>query len=300
VKIKKQFILYGGLVLCVLGFGGNWAYDHFYDSARKELADKQHDLEEKLDKRQKELKRTKKTAKNAAAFEHQSLPSNVDVARSVYRSWLIQQVEQAGIVSPNVDSGSPANHHGLFQSLPFSIRGRATLEQLTRFLYAFYRANHLHQIQSLGITPLSNSPQLDISLSIEALILPGADRADRLADGPSEAWTARQFDEFRSIVRRNLFAAGGALDSVAQTFLSGITAVDGRFQAWFDLRASNKTVKLSVGDTLDVGEFRGTVVDIDKLDVTLESAGERWLISVGENLDQAFAVPQLDTASASR
>ena len=230
----------------------------------------------------------------------QSLPANVDVARSVYRAWLIKEVERAGFVSPNVDSGSPANHHGLFQSLPFSIRGRASLDQLTRFLYAFYRTDYLHHIQSLGITPLSNSSQLDISLSIETLILPGASAESARSEVVSDAGKPQPFDKYRSIIRRNLFAAGGALDPVAQTYLSGITAVNGRFQAWFDLRATNRTAKLNVGDTLDVGQFRGTVVEIDKLDVTLESDGDRWLLSVGENLDQAFAVPRLGAVSASR
>ena len=50
-------------------------------------------------------------------------------------------------------------------------------------------------------------------------------------------------------------------------------------------------VKLRPGQTLVIGQFQAEVVEIDEDDVILEADGERWLVAIGENLGEAFALP---------
>lgn len=292
-EARRKRLLYGLLGATALYFGGEWAYATFYDGPMQTLTARTEDLQNKIEKRTNDLLKARKIKKKIAAWNERSLPSDTELARSLYLGWLVERVKAAGIEAPNVDSGAAANRRGLYQSLSFSVRGQGTLEQLTRFLYEFYRADHLHQIQSLGITPLRNQGRLDLTISIEALVLPDAKRNDSLTDHVAEAFTTRTPDDYRVIPLRNLFGAGGgASDPAAQTWLSGVTSKDNELEAWFDLRTTNKTVRLRTGDPLDVGDFRGTVVSIQDSEVLIESEGERWLLSVGENLDQAYAVPR--------
>jgi Tfp pilus assembly protein PilO len=290
---KRQKMLFGLLGAVAVIMGGEWLYTNYYEAPLEEAQARTDDLRAKINKREQELLKARKVEKKFAAWNAQSLPSDAELARSLYLAWLVDRVRAAGIESPNVDSGSAVSRRGLYQALSFSVRGQGTLEQLTRFLFDFYKAGHLHQIQSLGITPLRDKGRLDLSLSIETLILPDADRDDRLADKPSPRFAARSLADYRVIPERNLFGVGGSgpLDPAGQTWLSGVTARDDQLEAWFDLRATSSTVRLRKGESLDVGNFRGRIVDIADGDVVIETEGERWLLSVGENLDQAFAVP---------
>lgn len=290
---RRKTWMYGLLGATVLYFAGEWAYGSFYATPLESLNSRTEELQNKIDKRNTDLLKARRIKKRIAGWNAQSLPSDTELARSLYLAWLVERVKAAGIESPNVDSGAAANKRGLYQALSFSVRGQGTLEQLTKFLFDFYRADHLHQIQTLGITPLRSQNRLDLSISIEALVLPDASRTNSLSDRPSERFAAKSVSDYKIIPQRNLFGAGGgASDPAAQTWLSGVTARDSELEAWFDLRATNKTVRLKAGDPLEVGDFRGTILNIHESDVLIESEGERWLLSVGENLDQAYAVPR--------
>ena len=70
-----------------------------------------------------------------------------------------------------------------------------------------------------------------------------------------------------------------------------IHRIDGQPEVWFTVRTNDEILRLHQGEVLEVGVFRGTVVEISDSDVVLESDGERWLLTVGENLTQAAALP---------
>jgi hypothetical protein len=50
-------------------------------------------------------------------------------------------------------------------------------------------------------------------------------------------------------------------------------------------------LKLKVGQRFEVGDFQGMVAEIDERDVVIDSDGERWLLTLGEQLSQATALP---------
>lgn len=291
MSINRKKMLYALLGLVLVAQGGDYLYRHYVEAPRQARATRIDDLVKDVGKKTNDLKRARDAADQLAAWEKQSLPSDPEAARANYRAWLLGLVENAKFRSPNVDSGAAVDHKGMFQSLSFSVRGQATLGELTRFLYEFYNGNHLHQIRSLAITPIRNQGLLDLSIAVEALQLPGAENKDELNRGQSERLAFASLGDYRGIVNRDLFGVGGGLDPVSQTVLTGITATDGQPEAWFDLRADDKVVKLKKGQSLDVGQFQGTVVEIDGSEVVLESDGERWLLSIGEKLDDAFALP---------
>jgi hypothetical protein len=253
-----------------------------------------------IDKRQKDIKeletrlaRARRAGKELAVWETQSLPAHAGQARQLYQEWLTQLIKQVGLADLNVSSAEPVSRKGLYDVLSFSVRGRGTLGQLVEFLFEFYRAGHLHQIQKLDLTPRAQpEDELDLSITIEALVLPGASRRTRLNPQPSDRLASSSLADYQAIVQRNLFQIGGnAPDATDLAYLTAVIDVNGQLEAWFTLRANDELLKLRQGESLHVGQFQGTIAEIVESDVVIESDGERWLLTVGENLAQANSLP---------
>ncbi len=287
----RQKILYGVLGIIVLYFGGEEAKKRFVDEPF-DTAEKRHDkLEEDLVKAEKAFNRAKKTSRRIENWEARSLPKDPNKARTVYQEWLVALVERSGFTTPSIDSGKPSLRKGIYHSLSFSVRVRGTLDQLTKFLYEFYHAGHLHQIQSIGINPLRSAGLIDLNIKIEALALSKSAQQDQLSTEISKDFADRQFEDYSSIIQRNVFGVGAGDAAAELTLLTGTPAQGGRSEAWFKHGGDGSVMRLKLGETLQVGHFTGTVVEIQGSEVILESGGERWLLSVGETLNQASALP---------
>ncbi len=297
-RMHISAVVFGGLILYL---AGDWLPEDALTlpwARSNDLADR---MRQRIEERKTELVVTKQIRR---AIEARSLPSNPDVARSLYRAWLLELVRHVGFSGSNVDSSEPVSRQGMYRTLSFSTRGRGTLAQLTKFLFEFYRADHLHQIRTLGITPLG-SDQFDLSISIDAFALPTADRKDQLSSGTSDRLASNHLADYDVIVQRNLFGTGGSPDAANQTYLTSVIYVNDRSVAWFNLRMDGRILKLRKGDSLvqttdgirrlhrvgdldavqlsrAIGEI-GTVSEIEDGDVIVESAGQHWLPAIGED-----------------
>ena len=114
---------------------------------------------------------------------------------------------------------------------------------------------------------------------------------DRLSLDRSDRLASARLEDYRVIVQRNLFAVGSGSNATDHAYLTAVNAVNGRPEAWFSLRAEDRILKLHEGEDLAVGTFHGTVREIAGTEVVLESEGQRWLLTIGDNLGQAFALP---------
>jgi len=288
----RQKILVVILALMLLYFGGEWLWRKAVQAPLETRQARAERLEKEIAARDKELAEARKAAKELARWEEQSLPSDPQVARSLYRAWLLQLVGKVGFVNRNVEAGEPVDRRGLYESITFSVQGRATLEQLTRFLYEFYRAGHLHQIRSVGITPLADKGQLDLSLVIEALVLPLKEEKDQLSRSTSDRLAWEKIDDYAVIPRRNLFGVTGRTsDPIDFAYLTAIQYVNGRPEVWLTLRTEDKVVKIKPGGSFQVGQLAGRVIEVEGDEVVIEADGQRWLLSLGESLAEAFALP---------
>ncbi len=299
---KREIILAAGLGAILVLYVGNWLYQANYVDPLEQRRAEVDRLRADIAKRELDMARFRKANERLKRWQAQSLPSDAGRARSLYRTWLVgffnsaevgpAEVGSAGFTNPNVDSSEPVTRKGLYTSLGFSARGRGTLEQLTNFLYAFYRTDHLHRIQTLSLTPVPRSDELDIAISIEALSLPNAERKDRLSTRISDRLASQQLADYRPIAERNLFGiGGGGFDAADFAYLTAITEVNGEPEAWFTLRASGELLKLRHGQSFQIGALEGTIAEISDSDVILLCDDERWLVGVGENLMQASTLP---------
>ena len=290
---RREKILASLVAAMVAVYLANWLYQAAYREPLDRRIARLAKIESEIREKEVQVQRARRAAAQFDRWREQSLPSDMEVARSLYQNWLLQMVERAQFVSPNVDSAEATAKQGIYRALPFTVRGRSTLEQLTRFLYDFYRADHLHQIQRLAITPVPKTHELDVTLVIEALVLPDAAAADQLSERRSDRLAYEALADYRPIVARNIFGEGGAsrFDAADHAYLTAVLDVDGQPHAWFTVRTTSEVLKLAVGETVEVGQFRGTVSEIIGRDVVLASDDERWLITLGESLSQATALP---------
>ncbi|MFV2066623.1 MAG: hypothetical protein ACC645_06545 [Pirellulales bacterium] len=288
---KNLAVVFGAIVLGLLGNQlFKTAFRGPLESRKAAVARK----ERQIKSLEKSLAKAREAAKELAVWQSQSLPSDTSQAGHLYQEWLTKLVNRIGLTVKTTTASDPVNRKGFYHMLVFSVRGRGTLEQLVEFLFEFYSADYLHKIQSLDITPNPQNDQLDVTVSIEALVLPGADRKDRLTRHKSDRLASRSLADYRPIVQRNIFHIGGSgPDATDHAFLTAVIDVGGQPEAWFTLRTTDKTLKLRKGQKLEVGPFRGTIVEIEieGADVVIESDDERWLLTVGENLAQATSLP---------
>lgn len=286
---KNSLYIVLGAILAY--YAGEWVLNTVLNEPLSRLQSEREGYERKIEKNKKDLGEARAAAKQLLELERRSLPSNTEVARSVYQDWLLQLVDHVGMKDRTVNSSQPQGRKGLFSVISCSVRAKGTLEQLTTFLYEFYSAGHLHQIRSISMTPIQKTGELDLSISIEAASLPDADRKETLSQERGDRLASASLADYAPFARRNFFAVGGGLDPTDQAYLSAVNYVDGQPEAWFTLRDSDSLLKLRLGDSLAIGQFTGVIAEIDDADVVLESEGQRWLLTIGESLTDAYALP---------
>jgi hypothetical protein len=291
MPVNRQYVLWTVFAALAIYFGGDWLLGIAVREPLGRAKAETKRLRENIQKRKAELKQIRTEEEQLAVWETQSLPAEAPLARSLYQAWLVELVEHVGLLKPNVDSGEPVNRKDLFQTLSFAVRGEGTLEQATQLLFEFYRAGHLHQIRSLELTPSAEGKQFSISLAIEALSLPYLKRADQLGSARGDRLGSAKLADYQIIARRNVFGSGTDPDVLAYTRLTGVTYSHGRPQAWFTLDTRGETLQKGVGEVLAIGGFRSTIVDIQDADVVLDIDGQHRLLSIGEPLSEAAALP---------
>ncbi len=289
------------------------------------------DLRGQLDEERRELDRLKKNVHRAQAaidklhaWERRALPTDAKLAQSLYQNWLRDLTVEAGFDDPVVDPGRRRTHGDVYTALSYTLRAKATLDQLTRFLYAFYDAGHLHQIRRLSIKPSEKSKQAELVIAIEALSLPGADRDDALSAEPGKRLKLDSLSVYQeSIVRRRLegerFADSGGLftayypepprvvvappspppeppkkpefDHSRFAKLTANVATAGHWEAWLTVHTTGQQLRLAEGDTFEIGALQGRVTRVLPHAMEFEAGGRRMSLPAGKALSDAVELP---------
>ncbi len=277
--------LFAGMVVLWLG---DSVWSTYYEDPMAAADKKATQLDGQIRKAKLELKRLKRRQQLLDGVRNRSLPTDLASARSLYQGWLSQVAQQVELASRRVDSSPPRPQEG-FHVLPFSLRGTGTLQQFTDLLFQFYRAPHLHQIRALTITPLDGRGQLNLNLSIEALVIDGAKQINALGSGESDVLASVSEADYRCIAQRNIFSANSGADTTSNTLLTAVVWVNDVPEAWFTSKLEEKVYKVRVGDLLTVGTFVGRVAQIADKEVTMEApGGQQWLVPLHASLNDAI------------
>jgi hypothetical protein len=302
MNLREKYLVAAVATLVAL-WGGTVGWGR-YQEALLRNENQQLAAEQQLSQARTAAARGQRAQRLLADWRKQSLPKNLDVAKSLYQDWLRQQLTEAGLTIRELNESSSRTAQKHFNQATFIVNAQGTLAELIDFLYRFYQANHLHRISAATLTPTTSRRSLTITLTVDALSLADSRRTDKLAEGTSNSITKPLEDLRETIVSRNVFqpyAPGGkdgpsqevadSVDSEAsQAFVTGMTYGDGGWQMTVRMRDSGQTRYFRPGDNISIGKFQGELVELDGRRAIFSRQNERVVILLGQNLSQAQVI----------
>lgn len=205
-------LLVGALLLLI---GGYYAWDSF-DASIAAREQQITQLEGQISGKQRRLRLAKRDVARLNHYREQSLPTETDLARTLYQTWLLESVQGKGMTDVNVSTLGARGRRDAYFVHTFNLTARGDLVKVTRLLHDFYSLDRLQRIRRISLKPLRDSKDLDLSLSIEALSLERADHEDALSDRASNRLARASVDDYvSSIGGRNLFGPPNAPPRIA-------------------------------------------------------------------------------------
>lgn len=284
---------------------GNWGWQKYSDMHRAALAKRSNaatDLQAALF----DLQKTRAAVKELRQWREKSLPSNVAVAQSQYRAWLVERLQEAGLSVADVNPRRSNQQSTAFQALAYEVEATGKLDGVVRFMDSFYRSDQLHKIANLRLTPLAEGGQLRMAVTVEALVVNGTEREEGLASGTSDRLQLASADEYlERIVGRDPFVAyeppppprpkvverpqpkpapKPEFNHAEHAKLTGVVSVGDDYQAWVTVQTLGERLYLRKGDDVKVGQFEGTVVDVYEKELVIETDAGVLAFRVGDKL----------------
>jgi hypothetical protein len=243
-----------------------------FERYRKNVADNEQTATKAataLDDAKFAMQRGQKADQRLRDLDRRSLPTDPDVAESLYQDWLRKQLTEAGLQEVQVTDKTYNRRNANFSEITTEAKASGQVEQFTAFLYKFYASPHLHRISGATLTPSDNGAKLAIVLTVDALVLPEATRKSELSKAepqklPRPRMRSKRASPAATCSSRTPRAPIPMRASPASAKLSGIIS-DGKggFLLWVTTESPAKTRKFRIGDKLDYGSFKGKLVELD-------------------------------------
>lgn len=197
------------------------------------------------------------------SYQERSLPPKAEEAKTLYKAWLIELFEKAGMQQPAMTAGKSKPEKKLYSASIYSLTAKGTLPQVVKMLHGFYSMDYLHRITKLVITPVKNSKDLSVVMDVEALSLEQAPPSAVLKERPSTRLALpKQEDYVRIISERNIFGTSNHAPQIAG--LSEQKAVRGQSVS-FSIRGNDQ-------DKYDILTYK--MVKAGSSDARLDSSGK--------------------------
>lgn len=200
---KKLAAVTAVLLVLLLGYIAWTQVSGIFTRRNATIANLRNDISDK----ELQIEKGRRAGRRLEIYEQRSLPPDRELARSVYQDWLLDLVVQSKLEDANVTALAEYADNSVFQRLTFSISGSGRLDQVTRLLHRFYQHDHLHLIRRLQLTPIKDSRKLDLSMNVDAVVLPASQNKSRLTGHYNPLLAGREAEQFvEAIVARNIFA----------------------------------------------------------------------------------------------
>jgi len=300
----REKLLAGAVALLVALWSATQGWDK-YRGALERNRTEQRNVAQNLSDVRTATARGRRAQKKLRQWQRQSLPSNPEIAKSLYQDWLQQQLTTAGLKTTELNPRTSRTASDSYHQFSFVVRAEGKLTEFTDFLYQFYQAKHLHRISKVDLKPNEDRTGLTISLTVDALSLADANRKDTLAEGLGSKIT-QPLEQFReNIVGRNLFAAYKPANpeeekndtdeqeaddtEAAQAFVRGIHYGLEGWQMLVRMEKSGKVFYFREGDEIKIGRFEGVIekLDGDQRRVIVSTGEQRVQVRLGQNLGEA-------------
>jgi len=299
---NRTKILLGVMLLVV----GAWVGDQFglltfLDGSGPSGESEMEQVARQIEKAEELIQRGIHVEDKLGRFDKISLPYDTVAAKSQYHDWLTKLVESSNIAQSSVDVSIPETvtvknadkkQQEAYKRYKFTLNGTGRLENVSQFLFGFYRSGHLQKINSLSLSP-SSGGRFSISVTGEALGLPTCDRKSELSSVVGQRLAFDDIRQYDQIVRRNIFSreVGATLKWIT---LSSVTFdKSGLPEAWFKVGQSQETKRLQRGEKIDVSVHVIEVIDIQPRSVLVEVDGVICDLQIGKSVHEAMSSPEL-------
>ena len=307
---QREKILAGAVLLLVAAwFGSSW-YGNYQDAlAAKRIA--VQDAQARLADVNLALAEGRSAVQRLEAWQDRSLPNNRERALSLYKAWLLAKAKEAGLSVDDIKPTPRTTTSAAYSTIGYHIEATGPLSAVTAMLYEFYRSPQLQQITHLRLNrPVGESP-IRVTLTVEALSLPGAVATDSLPEGESPRLKLASLEAYqKSLGDRDLVNVYAPAKSEAtadkppaktddsQPHFSGTVGGGKGLQAWINFPATGETHYLSAGDSLKVGNVEGRILSIEPRALVWQGGEKKLRVALGQSLSDGQEI-EPDAAATS-
>jgi hypothetical protein len=295
---KREKMLAGTVGLMVFAMFGSSLLTRYRDTV-EENRTLLRDIEQQLSQARTAKLRGQRAVTKLRRWQKQSLPTNPDIANSLYEDWLQKKLTEAGLKVNDIKSStSLRGANDRTQEFRYIVAATGEASALVKFLASFYKAGHLQRISQASLTPAKEGGGLAISMTVDALSMRDSPRADKLSELDSNAALPSVEELQAAISKRNLFSASPEKkpDAMAarhqpneadQAFVSSMTQGESGWQMSVRLGDSGRMLYFRAGDAIQIGTFKAKVSEINGRRVIVEKDGSPMQVFLGQNLGQA-------------
>lgn len=282
-------------LMVIAWVGDQFGLLSFLDGAS--TSDSQLDiLDRQISKADKIIQQGVTAQKRLETYAATSLPYDPIEARSRYHEWITQLVEQANIQQSSLDVATPTTvsvkagngkTQEVYKKYEFTLTGFGRIEQVTQFLFAFYRGPHLHKINTVSMSPTSGG-SFNVNIQGEALGVGSCERESTLATGIANRLAHSDRAAYDQIVRRNIFSPDAA-KTLKQIVLSSVTFDKlGLPEAWLQIGPQPSTRRLQRGEILNLQAHAMELIDVQPKSILVAWDGQLLDIELGQSVHQAL------------
>ncbi len=237
-----------------------------------------------------------------------------------YERFLTELLRLSGFNSVKV-TPAPADRKGgpiltgktpAYTKLSFAVQGQAALDGVVRMLQEFHRTPLLHEVRSMSLKKgSSNRGDLDVDMTVEALLVTGAEKRDDLRPDkklPTPQVLAVPSRQYTDMLAKNIFTGVAAISRLSEdrSQVRGVvklTAVwndGGHWEAtYYDQGKGGDEKRLkerwlnefSVADKYDNVLVQGKVVKLDEDGAVFQSGEKYYRWTCGQMLGAALDEP---------
>jgi hypothetical protein len=253
-------------------------------------------------------------------WQARSLPADQERASTLYKAWLLEKAKSAGLEVSDITPPSRSSGSGAYKTIGYTITAKGSLPNIAAMLYEFYRSPQLHQVTKLQMNRPPGASDIEVSMEVEALSLPGSEATDKLPEGDSKRLQLAKVEDYKktfeerdlanvytpprppgeAVAERNKPPSPPKFDDAEQAHFTASTVGPTGAQAWINVRTTGQMMYLSTGDSLKVGALEGKIVSIENRSMVYETEGKKYRVALGESLRKGKELPAEGTPVAEK
>jgi hypothetical protein len=293
----------GVVMLLVAMWGGRSLYKRYRTAVDSRIT-QVTDAQTKLQEANLLLAKGRSAVQQVEELQKRSLPADREKALSLYKAWLLATAKASNLVVNDIKLAARTTTSTSFEAIGYQMEASGNLTSVVAMLYEFYHSPQLQQITRLHLQRPPGATQLQVSLEVEALCLPGAVATDALPEGDSKRLKLASLADYqKSLGERDLAtvytpprppgpppsehsgppAPPKFVDSEFAMFSGAVDSGKGP-QAWINVRTTGEMLHLSAGDSVKIGALEGTIESVEPRSLVLKTGDKKFRVPLGGSL----------------